>query len=223
MTPSYGCSGPSSATPAGRPGFRRDLHQAGKGKGGDLRGEADRDASYVVAEAPLVDEDVLRRLEHLDRAQLEGGGAAAQGEQVAVQVQDRVRVVAEGRQVSAVGLRRERQPGILARPAVRGPGRPRDRGSAAVPPTAAGVDLALRRNDRILQPELLAGVEERRAPQASGEGPRPLGRCARRRRSGCGGAGCHGSTAPTSPSAPRRRAPRMRCGCCGPSWPPATG
>ena len=171
--------------------------------GRDLGGEADRDRSHVVAEAALVDEDVVRRLEHLDRAR---AGAPGSRRRSASRSRYRCRIERgssrSAADVPAVGLRRERQPGVVARPAVAGLGRPRDRGSAAVAPAAARIDLALRRHDR--RPRGRAPRRRRgtACPAASGAGRRPLGRCARRRRSGCGGAGCRGSTAPTSPSAP---------------------
>ena len=97
---------------------------------------------------------------------------------------------------------------------------PRDRPAASVAST--GVDDPIGRHDRVLQPELFALIEERRAAQRqqqhrSGAGSRP------RTRSECDGVGCRGSTAPTSATHHEGRAlaARVRCACATCSRPTA--
>src|SRR5207245_10730590 len=61
------------------------------------------------------------------------------------------------------GIGRPREPRIVDAPALVGRAGPRDGSPAPVAP--AGIDAAIGWDDRVVQPELLALVEERRSPQ----------------------------------------------------------
>src|SRR5205807_10654337 len=107
-------------------------------------------------------------------AEVERLALPAGGQQPAVEVEDRRLVGPQRLDVADVGRRRPRQPWVVGAPTVRGGSVPGDRRATPVPP--ARVDDALGWHDRVLQPELLALEEERRAPerqQQDGGGARP--------------------------------------------------
>ena len=127
----------------------------------------------IRAGDPLVREDAVGRVAVDPLADLQGRGAAARREETAVEVEDGPAIRAQGRERARGGLRRPRQPGVRG-PAVQRRRVPRNRRATAVAP--AGVDATIRRYARVLQTELLAGVEERRARQREeqhGGGARP--------------------------------------------------
>ena len=152
------------------------------------------------------------------------GDAATGGEQAPVEVQHRARV--GPLRLDASARRRRAGTGSHGSVAPAVAGAARSTGRARGSRRARRGRRPGRRDDGVLEAELLAGVEERRAALREQRRPRRRGPGPRCRRSGCGGGGCRGWTAPrwarrpAGRAAPRRRG---RSACATPRRPTARG
>ena len=137
-----------------------------RGDGDAFAGEVDEHDPLLGPRGALVSEDTRRRLGQAAAARVERGRGAAERQEPAVEVGDRARVPTQALDAPPLGLGRPREPGRYG-PAVPRARVPWDRRAAAVP--AAGIDGTVGRDGGVLQPELLALVEERRPAQRQQE------------------------------------------------------